>query len=244
MMLDEVFGYRGLLQVQKAHWLPTGDVFQLIEFQFWAFLFFTVVPLPYIKSFSLVQDWGVFNLTFFSIVAVHCNGFTFNVTIEHQPSILQHRVTWQHSGRARDLIFHLCAKFSSLMVYLAILLAVCYSLWLFIAIVYSDIGKVGCSRGCQQVIHFAGLLFLWGAGSALPNDQSSPVHVANSMYCMAPQVWWLGRGTLFVVNSLSMTLCKSYCALLGIHFANSLTRRHFSCVPGAQQRVRALMLGH
>ena len=45
------------------------------------------------------------------------------------------------------------------MVYLAILLAVCYSLWLFIAIVYSDIGKVGSSRGGQQVVHFAGLLF-------------------------------------------------------------------------------------
>ena len=180
-------------------------------------------------------------------IDLYSNGYTFTVIIEHQPSILQCRVTWQHSGGARDLTFHFCAKFSSLMFYLAILLAVCYSLWLFIAVVYSDIGQVGCSRGVTAGGTFCRSAFLWSAGSAWPNSQSSLVHVANSMYCMALRfggLVGLQGGTLFVVHSLFMTLCKSNCALLGIQVANSLTRRHFSCVPGAQQIVGVLMLGH
>ena len=102
------------------------------------------------------------------------------------------------------------------MVYLAILLAVCYSLWLFIAIVYSDIGKAGCSRGCQQVVHFAGLLFAVECS-----------HIGVCWFCLA--AWLLRLGGLVGGHYLWYTNC----ALLGVQVTNSLTRRHFSCVPWA-----------
>ena len=91
--------------------------------------------------------------------------------------------------------------------------------------------SIGCSLlQCTQTLvrwvtaggSFCRPALLWSAGSAQPNNQSLPVHVANCMYCKAPQIWWLGRGTVFVVHSLFMTLCKSNCSLLGIQVANSL----------------------